>query len=121
MVWFPLAFENQTRMPGQMDAILFSDALVLYFNGWSSIEDITRRPAIWIPNHLKSKLQKVWYSNVSSIQMVSIQIFTVFYFLDAFRILDLILNIFDRMIGLIISKLDLLILKIYFSVNGFTF
>ena len=35
------------------------------------------RPTICIPNHLKSKLQKVWYSNVSGIQMVCIQIPTV--------------------------------------------
>ena len=32
------------------------------------------RRTIWIPNHLKSELQKVWCSNVSSIQMVGIQI-----------------------------------------------
>ena len=38
------------------------------------------RPPIWKPNHLKSKLQKVMYSNVSGIQMVGIQIPIVYPF-----------------------------------------
>ena len=36
-------------------------------------------PLARIPNHLKSELQKVMYSNVSGIQMVGIQIPTYFY------------------------------------------
>ena len=52
----------------QMDAILFSYELVQYSNG---------RLTIQIPNHFKSKLKKVWYSNVSGIQVVGIQIPTV--------------------------------------------
>ena len=58
-------------------AIFFSYVLVLYFNGRWSIQDIAHKPTIWIPNHLKSDFQKVRYSNVSSIQMVFIQILTL--------------------------------------------
>ena len=60
---------------GQIDTILFYYVLVWYSNG---------RPTTWISNHLKSELQKVWYSksfrysNVSGIQMVCIQIPTVY-------------------------------------------
>ena len=36
--------------------------LVLYLNGRSSTKDIAHQPTIWIPNHLESELQKVWYS-----------------------------------------------------------
>ena len=43
-----------------MDSILFSHVLV-----WTA-----QKPTIWIPNHLKSDLQKVWYSNASDLQMV---------------------------------------------------
>ena len=60
-----------------MDAILFSYVQVQYLNGWSSTQDIAHKQTIWIQNHLKSKLQKVQYSNVSVIQMVIIQIPTV--------------------------------------------
>ena len=38
---------------------------------------IWHKLTIWIPNHLKSQLQKVWYSNVPAIQMGGIQIPTV--------------------------------------------
>ena len=49
---------------GQMDPILYSYVLVRYSNGRSSTKDITYRPTIWIPNHLKSKLRKCFrYSN----------------------------------------------------------
>ena len=57
---------------GQMDPILFSYVLVRYFNGHCSTQDIAHKPTIWIPNHLKSKLQKVQYSNVSSIQIPTV-------------------------------------------------
>ena len=42
--------------------------LVWYSSGWKEV---------WILNHLKFEIQKVWYSNDSSFQMVSIQIPTV--------------------------------------------
>ena len=47
----------------QMDPILFSYVLVQNSNGWSSTSNMHRKMIIWIPNHLKSKLQKVQYSN----------------------------------------------------------
>ena len=46
---------------------------------WSSIRIVglvhktACKPTIWIPNYLKSKLEKGWYSNASGIQMVGIQ------------------------------------------------
>ena len=58
----------------EMVAILNSYALVRYLNGQSSTKDIAHKSTNWIPNHLKSKYQKVWYSNVSDIQKVGIQI-----------------------------------------------
>ena len=41
---------------------------------WSCIwmVGLAHKLTIWIPNHLKSQLQIVWYSNVSCIQMVYI-------------------------------------------------
>ena len=60
-----MPFEHQTIWnlnSSQMDAILFSYVLVL-----SSTKDKPRRET---PNHLKFKLQKVLYSNVSIIQVV---------------------------------------------------
>ena len=58
-----------------MDAILFFYVLVWYSNGWSVRYDKAHRPTIWIQNHLKSELQKVRYSNVSSIIMVKRSVF----------------------------------------------
>ena len=54
----------------QRDAIWFSHALVWCSNGWSSIQDKAHWLTISILNHLKSELHKVWYSNISGIQMV---------------------------------------------------
>ena len=58
----------------QMEAILFSYVLVRYSNGRSCTEDIAHRLNIWIPNHLKSELPKVQYSNGLHRQMVDIKI-----------------------------------------------
>ena len=58
----------------QMEAIMLFYVLVQYSNGHYSTWDITHRPTIWILDHLKFELKKFRYSNVSSIQMVSIQI-----------------------------------------------
>ena len=40
---------------------------------------LVHKTTIWIPKHLKSKLQKVCYSDVSGIKMVGNQILTVFF------------------------------------------
>ena len=64
-----LVFEchSNTRQPSHLNTgqILFSYVLVWYLNGWSSTLNKAHKPTIWILNHLKSKLQKVQYSNVS--------------------------------------------------------
>ena len=52
----------------QMDAILFSYVLILYSSGQSSTQDSKQT------RNLKSELQKVWFSNVTTIKMVGIQI-----------------------------------------------
>ena len=66
-------------MPDKPIPSCFLMYLVQFSNGRSSTLDIAHGPTIWKPNHLKSELQKVWYSNVSGIQMV-VQIPTVLFF-----------------------------------------
>ena len=53
----------------KMDAILFSYVVVQYLNGWSSTWDVALKPTIW-----NLSFKNFWYSNVSAIQMVHIQI-----------------------------------------------
>ena len=63
-IWMP--FEYWTAGPFEywkIDTILFSYVLVRYLNDWSGKWDIEYRPTNLILNHLKSKLQKLWYSN----------------------------------------------------------
>ena len=51
----------------------FKETSIAHYSDYSG----SAKCPIWMPNHLISELQKVWYWNVSGIQMVSIQIPTV--------------------------------------------
>ena len=79
MVWYLNTGQPNHLNTGQTDATLFSYELVWYLNGWSSTWRMAHKATIWIPNHLKSELWNVRYSYVSGIQMISIQIPTVFF------------------------------------------
>ena len=70
VIWIP---ESPTTWKPDNRRQLVSYVLVWYSNGWSS-KDISHEPTIWILNHLKSEFQKVLYSNVSGILIVSFQI-----------------------------------------------
>ena len=82
--------QSNHLITSQMNTILFSYVLVLYLSYLKLWICSTKmrlakikvrsylRPTIWILNHRKFELQIVWYSNVFCIQLVSIQIPTVF-------------------------------------------
>ena len=82
MLQHRLGFQNFNKSPTiwitrQFDAILFS----MHWFGNQMVGLVHRttphKPTIWIPNYLQSNFKKVG-SNVSSIQMVGIQIPTAF-------------------------------------------
>ena len=65
-MWMPFEYWIAYHLNAeQMDTILFSYVLVQYKNDGSNTFDKAHRPTIWMPDHLKYKVQKVWYYKCS--------------------------------------------------------